>query len=70
MIVLFQIRKAYRKRALECHPDKNPDNPAAAEEFDRLKKILEILLDVGRTSSLLSKNITKLLDFFAIDYSV
>ncbi|XP_071518849.1 dnaJ homolog subfamily C member 17 [Panulirus ornatus] len=42
-----EIRKAYRKKALKCHPDKNPDNPDAAEEFDRLKKILEILLDAG-----------------------
>ncbi|KAK3870970.1 hypothetical protein Pcinc_023855 [Petrolisthes cinctipes] len=42
-----EIKKAYRKKALECHPDKNPNNPAAAEEFDRLKKILEVLLDAG-----------------------
>lgn len=41
------IKKSYRKKALKCHPDKNPDNANAAEEFDNLKKILEILLDVG-----------------------
>lgn len=40
------IRKAYRKRALECHPDKNPDNPKAAERFHELSKALEILTDV------------------------
>ncbi|XP_064111879.1 dnaJ homolog subfamily C member 17-like [Macrobrachium nipponense] len=42
-----EIKKSYRKKALKCHPDKNPDNPDAAKEFDRLKKILEILLDPG-----------------------
>ncbi|XP_030374562.1 dnaJ homolog subfamily C member 17-like [Scaptodrosophila lebanonensis] len=40
-----EIRKAYRKRALECHPDKNPDNPKAAERFHELSKALEILTD-------------------------
>ncbi|XP_065371330.1 dnaJ homolog subfamily C member 17 [Calliphora vicina] len=39
------IRKAYRKKALECHPDKNPDNPKAAELFHELSKALEILTD-------------------------
>lgn len=41
------ILKAYRKRALKCHPDKNPDNPRAAEEFHKLSKALEILTDAA-----------------------
>ncbi|XP_001359941.3 dnaJ homolog subfamily C member 17 [Drosophila pseudoobscura] len=40
-----EIRKAYRKRALDCHPDKNPDNPQAAERFHELSKALGILTD-------------------------
>ncbi|XP_033163657.1 dnaJ homolog subfamily C member 17 [Drosophila mauritiana] len=40
-----EIRKAYRKKALECHPDKNPDNPKAVERFHELSKALEILTD-------------------------
>jgi len=39
------VKKAYRKKALVCHPDKNPDNPKAAELFHQLSKALEILTD-------------------------
>ncbi|CAD6991187.1 dnaJ homolog subfamily C member 17 [Ceratitis capitata] len=42
-----EIRRAYRKKALECHPDKNPDNPKAAELFHELSKALEILTDTS-----------------------
>lgn len=40
-----EIKKAYRKKALSCHPDKNPDNPRAAELFHELSHVLEILID-------------------------
>ncbi|XP_039287778.1 dnaJ homolog subfamily C member 17 [Nilaparvata lugens] len=40
-----EVKKAYRKKALTCHPDKNPDNPKAAEEFQQLTRVLEILID-------------------------
>ncbi|XP_001599974.1 dnaJ homolog subfamily C member 17 [Nasonia vitripennis] len=42
-----EIKKAYRKKALSCHPDKNPDNPKAAELFLQLSKALEILTDAA-----------------------
>lgn len=44
-IVILQIKKAYRKKALECHPDKNPDNPKAGELFKELTDLIAILLD-------------------------
>lgn len=28
-----EVRKAYRKAALKHHPDKNKDDPGAAEKF-------------------------------------
>ncbi|KAG7204222.1 hypothetical protein KM043_002052 [Ampulex compressa] len=42
-----EIKKAYRKKALSCHPDKNPDNPRAAELFHQLSHVLEILTDTS-----------------------
>ncbi|MCO5550338.1 hypothetical protein L7F22_003822 [Adiantum nelumboides] len=39
------IRKAYRATALLCHPDKRPDDPLAAVEFQRLQKAYDVLSD-------------------------
>lgn len=49
------IRKAYRKRALELHPDKNPDNPKAEELFMAIKIASDILLDKQQRSELDAK---------------
>ncbi|XP_014022063.1 dnaJ homolog subfamily C member 17 isoform X1 [Salmo salar] len=40
-----EIKKAYRQKALTCHPDKNPDNPKAADLFHQLSQALEVLTD-------------------------
>lgn len=39
------IKKAYRKKALTCHPDKNPDNKQAVDLFHQLSDALEVLTD-------------------------
>uniref|UniRef100_A0A8D0L1G4 DnaJ heat shock protein family (Hsp40) member C17 n=1 Tax=Sphenodon punctatus TaxID=8508 RepID=A0A8D0L1G4_SPHPU len=41
------VKKAYRQKALSCHPDKNPDNPKAAELFHQLSQALALLTDVA-----------------------
>ncbi|XP_051838552.1 dnaJ homolog subfamily C member 12 [Antechinus flavipes] len=38
-----QILAEFKIRALECHPDKNPENPQAVENFQRLQKAKDIL---------------------------
>lgn len=49
---LEEIRKAYRKKALELHPDKNLDNKEEAEKrFIELKQAFEILTDKGARSA-------------------
>ena len=40
-----EIKGAYRKKALKCHPDKNLDDPHASELFQRLSKAYQILID-------------------------
>ncbi|WP_300164748.1 DnaJ domain-containing protein [Solidesulfovibrio sp.] len=45
------IRRAYRARALACHPDVNPDDPRAVERFLALGQAFALLADPLRRAA-------------------
>ncbi len=40
-----EIKKAYRSLAKQLHPDRNKDNPKAAERFSDVTKAYDLLSD-------------------------
>jgi molecular chaperone DnaJ len=45
------IKKSYRKLAMKWHPDRNPENPKAEENFKEAKLAYEILSDSKRRAA-------------------
>ena len=45
-----EIKKAYRKKAIEFHPDKNPDDKTAEAKFKEAAEAYEILSDADKKS--------------------
>jgi curved DNA-binding protein CbpA len=43
-----EIRKAYRRQALEWHPDRRPGDPRAAEHFKEISEAYAVLINPAR----------------------
>jgi hypothetical protein len=47
-ITAVEIKKAHRRSALTCHPDKNQDTPDIEQKFNEMTRAYKILLDYYR----------------------
>ena len=45
------LKKAYRRLAMKCHPDRNPGDSEAEEKFKELSEAYEILADSDKRAA-------------------
>ena len=61
-----EIKKGYRKMAIKYHPDKNPDDKSAEENFKKAAEAYEILSDENKKHVMTSMDIKLLMDLRAV----
>src|SRR3954469_18868920 len=50
-VTVEEIKKSYRKLAVKYHPDKNPGDKAAEEQFKELSEAYEVLNDAQKRAA-------------------
>ena len=50
----IEIKKAYRKASLKCHPDKNSNKKEAGEKFNEVTKAYNILTNKEETNTIIN----------------
>ncbi len=56
-----EIKKAYRRLALKCHPDRNPDDSYAEEKFKEISEAYGVLIDPEKGNGMTGYEIVDLL---------
>src|SRR5258708_13505758 len=46
-----EVKRSYRKLAVQFHPDKNPDDPHAEEKFKELGEAYDVLMDADKRAA-------------------
>src|SRR5438552_12060079 len=46
-----EVKRSYRKLAVKFHPDKNPDDPHAEEQFKELGEAYDVLIDADKRAA-------------------
>ncbi|HKS31422.1 MAG TPA: DnaJ domain-containing protein, partial [Chthoniobacterales bacterium] len=46
-----EVKRAYRKLAVQFHPDKNPNDPHAEERFKELGEAYDVLIDADKRAA-------------------
>jgi molecular chaperone DnaJ len=49
-----ELKKAFKKKAMKFHPDRNPDNPEAAEKFKEAAEAYDVLSDPQKNQHMIS----------------
>ena len=49
-----ELKKAFKKKAMKFHPDRNPDNPEAAEKFKEAAEAYDVLSDSQKNQLMIS----------------